>query len=76
MDYYDLITSHMIKVMMENDKEKLRKEAIALVDLTTKTAHYLIKKTLDISTKVRLAVYKKLLAQHYPFENLNDEDKV
>ena len=46
---------------MENEKEKLRKDAINMISLEDKTfLHYLIKKIDDPSSKVRTAVFKKL----------------
>jgi hypothetical protein len=49
--------------MMEDERDRMRKEAILNIQLNEKTLHYVIKKTLDISHKVRQAVYKSLLAR-------------
>lgn len=48
-DYYELITCHLIKIMMEDEKDRIRKEVISRIELNSKTLHYVIMKTLDVS---------------------------
>jgi hypothetical protein len=62
--------------MMEDERDRMRKEAILNIQLTEKTLHYVIKKTLDISHKVRQAVYKSLLAKRVKFDSLNHDDRL
>lgn len=75
-DYNELITCHLIKIMMEDEKDRIRKEAVMLIEPTLITMKYLVKKTLDISHKVRHAVYKVLLANKIKFDELEHEDRI
>lgn len=51
----------MLKVMNECEREKIRKEAVMLFDANLENMSSLLNKSLDISTKVRVALYKKLI---------------
>ena len=75
-DYKEQISSHLIKVMMEDPRDRLRKEAITIVELNDFFLPYIIKKTLDVSTKVRNSVYKTLLKKNYAFDKLRCEDRI
>ena len=44
-EYEDLIITHLVKIMMEDESQVIRKEAISQVDMNEKTIVYLIMKT-------------------------------
>jgi Mg2+ and Co2+ transporter CorA len=76
-DYHQTITCHLIKIMMEDEKERLRKEAVSLIELNEYTLSFVIRKSLDISVKVRAAVYKTLKKKNdIRFDQLKYEDKI
>lgn len=75
-EYYTLITSHLIKIMMEDERDRMRKEAVMLIEPSKKTVKYLVMKTLDVSHKVRNAVYKNLLATNYKFSEVDINGRI
>lgn len=48
--------------MNECEREKIRKEAIMLFDADLENMINILNKSLDSSTKVRVALYKKLIS--------------
>lgn len=46
-----------------------------LINLSEQTLPHVVQKTLDISSKVRTAVFKKLLTAKCPLVKLKDKDK-
>jgi hypothetical protein len=42
-DYHQTITCHLIKIMMEDEKERLRKEAVSLIELNEYTLSFIIR---------------------------------
>lgn len=57
----------MVKLMMEDDKESVRKECINYIDINSSSLPYIVMKTRDQSAKVRLEVYKQSrLIPHFP----------
>lgn len=62
--------------MMFSERDRVRKEAIMEINLNSKTIPYVVKKTVDISTQVRKAVFKKLMTSDLKFEQISSEDKM
>lgn len=52
-EYQELIINHLIKIMMEDDSQNVRKEIISLIVLNEKTIPFVVMKTQDKSFKVR-----------------------
>lgn len=75
-DYYDTIGAHLIKIMMEEERDRVRKQAVVSIHITEKTLPFIIKKTLDVSPKVRSAVYKTLMKNNTNFDKLSWEDRI
>jgi hypothetical protein len=44
-EYIDLITNHLIKLMLEDEKDSIRKECLISLDLNLKTIPYVITRT-------------------------------
>ena len=61
---------------MFSERDRVRKEAIMEINLNSKTIPYVVKKTVDISTQVRKAVFKKLMTSDLKFEQISSEDKM
>jgi hypothetical protein len=58
--YSDLITCHFLKIMLDDDKDKIRLEVLNRIEFNEMTLHFIVIKTLDSSTKIRISVYKHL----------------
>ena len=52
--------NHLLKLMLEDEKESVRLECIAQIELNNYTIPYIVMKSLDRSTKVRVEVYRSL----------------
>jgi hypothetical protein len=59
-EYEELILNHLLKLMMEDEKDSVRKECITQIDLNEKTIPYVVMRSLDRSAKVRVEVYRVL----------------
>ena len=59
-EYEELILNHLLKIMMEDEKDLVRRECITQIDLNEKTIPYVVMRSLDRSAKVRVEVYRVL----------------
>lgn len=57
-EYEELIINHFIRIMMEDESVNIRREIISCIEFNEKTMPFIIIKTQDKSSKVRLEVYK------------------
>ena len=77
VEYEELITNHLLKLMMEDERDNIRREGIANVDLNAKTIPFIITRCLDKSSKVRVEVYKALKqSTAVGFLDLESEDRL
>jgi hypothetical protein len=69
--------NHLLKLMLEDDKDTIRQECISLIELNNHTIPFIVLKSLDKSTKVRVEVYKSLKNNSLvPFMNLDSADRI
>ncbi len=52
-EYVDLILSHFIRIMMEDESVNIRREIISLIDFNEKSMPFVVIKTQDKHSKVR-----------------------
>ena len=86
-EYLNIIRDHLITIMMDDSKETFRIEAIKLVHLGTnkdendhKGLKLFVMKSLDKSSKVRRAVFRRLYpnssAPNFEFKYFHESDRI
>jgi hypothetical protein len=69
--------NHLLKLMLEDDKDIIRQECIAQIELNNYTIPFIVLKSLDRSTKVRVEVFKSLKNNtNVPFMQLDSADRL
>ena len=72
-----MIINHLLKMMLEDDKDTVRKECISCIELNSRTIPFVVTRSLDKSTKVRVEVYRALKCNSpVPFMELNVLDRL
>ena len=82
-EYLKMIRNHFIKIMMEEQKDKFRIEAVKQVHLGKAQnpddflgLKLFVMKTLDKCVKVRRSVYRRMLHEKFGIRNFREEDRV
>lgn len=76
-EYIDLIINHLLMLMLSDDSENVRAEAILNIELNEKTIPYIVDRSLDRSIKVRTAAYKSLKERStLTFQQINILDRL
>ena len=82
-EYLKIIRNHFIKMMMEENDEKLRLEAVRQVHLGKKQdaddhlgLKLFLMKALDKNVKIRRTVFKRLLDEEFKFHCFKEEERI
>ena len=82
-EYLKMIRNHFIKMMMEEQKERFRLEAVKQVwlgNMKNPDDHLGLKlfslKALDKNIKIRRAVYRRLLHEKFKLSNFKEDDRI